>query len=185
MKNCVKCNALIDGNAAVCPVCGAPQPTVRTAVDDQVLSTMERFLRYERTAWKVGGIVLLVFGILFAVLGIVMFVMGIVYGGMAKTDLQAPIAFGSIFAGSMYFTMALTVFIPEAVINLIMVNKVKYYLDTMYTDVSIARKRCTSVGMIIFGALFNTVAMAFIIVNFVKTRTRSAAFDRIEARQKS
>ena len=185
MKNCVRCGALIDDNATVCPMCGAQQPTVRTAVDDQVLSTMERFLRYERTAWKVGGIVMIAAGALFAIIGIIIFVMGIVYGGRATGDLQAPIAFGSIFAGSMYFITAVVAYVPAAVVNLIMVKKVKYYLDTMYTDVSIARKRCRSVGMIVFGALFNTVAMAFIIVNFVKTRSRSAAFDRIEARQKN
>ncbi len=50
---------------------------------------------------------------------------------------------------------------------------------------SVVRKRCGSVGMIVLGAIFNSIAMAFIIVNFVRTKTNAAAFDRIEAEQKN
>ena len=86
--------------------------------------------------------------------------------------------------GILFITMALLLYLPVAIINLKMLKKVEYYENTLYSDVSIARKRCTSVGMIVFAAFFNKIALIFIIINFVKTRKNAAAFDRIEAAQK-
>jgi hypothetical protein len=80
--------------------------------------------------------------------------------------------------------MGLIVYLPLAIINLKLLKKVEYYENTLYSDVSIARKRCTSVGMIVFAAIFNKIALIFIIINFVKTRKNAASFDRIEAAQK-
>lgn len=96
------------------------------------------------------------------------------------------LAFGVLFIiYSIYFiTMGLIVYLPLAIINLKLLKKVEYYENTLYSDVSIARKRCTSVGMIVFAAIFNKIALIFIIINFVKTRKNAAAFDRIEAAQK-
>ena len=86
---------------------------------------------------------------------------------------------------SFYFLLiGLLGYLPTAVMSLVMLKKVEYYENTVYTDVSIARKRCTSVGMIVFAAIFNKIALIFIIINFVKTRKNAKAFDRIEAAQK-
>ena len=86
---------------------------------------------------------------------------------------------------SFYFLLiGLLGYLPPAVVSLVMLKKVEYYENTVYTDVSIARKRCISVGMIVFAAIFNKIALIFIIINFVKTRKNAAAFDRIEAAQK-
>jgi len=96
------------------------------------------------------------------------------------------LAFGVLFIiYSIYFiTMGLIVYLPHAIINLKLLKKVEYYENTLYSDVSIARKRCTSVGMIVFAAIFNRMALIFIIINFVKTKKNAKAFDRIEAAQK-
>ena len=74
--------------------------------------------------------------------------------------------------------------VPVTVINFMMIKKVEYYESTLYTDISIARTRCTSVGMMVFCILFNTLAAIFFIINFVKTKNNAAEFDRIEAEQK-
>lgn len=84
-----------------------------------------------------------------------------------------------------YITVILITVMPLVIVSFKMVGRVDYYRYMMTTDIAQVRKRCTSVGMIIFAAIFNKVAMAFIIVNFVKTKTNAAAFDRIEAAQKN
>ena len=62
--------------------------------------------------------------------------------------------------------------------------KAKFPLSTE-TDIAVTRTRCKSVGMIVFAAIFNNVALVFIIINFVKTKMHAAEFDRIEAKQKA
>ena len=185
MKNCVRCGAALNDGAAVCPVCGAPQPAVSQTYDDHVLTETDRFLRYEKLAWKIKGIVLLALGVLLFSLGAFAFVFGLAYGAQPMYDYKPmPVIFAFMIIGMAYMEFAV-MYIAMAIVNLIMVNKVSFYQDALNTDVSVVRKRCGSVGMIVFGAMFNSIAMAFIIVNFVRTKTNAAAFDRIEAEKKN
>lgn len=153
--------------------------------DERLLSDISRFLRYERIAWKVSGIVFLVCTVMFFVGSILMIAGGIIYADQPYYD-YVPVmpAFGFIGAGMVYLIAGLICYLPLSIIGFTMVKKVSYYQDTLYTDVSIARARCGSVGMIVFGAIFNTIAMAFIIVNFVKVKNEAQALDRIEAMQR-
>ena len=75
--------------------------------------------------------------------------------------------------------------LPVVIISFMMIKKVEYYESTVDTDISIARKRCTSVGMMIFCIIFNNIAAIFFIINFVKTKANAESFDRIEAKQKA
>ena len=64
-----------------------------------------------------------------------------------------------------------------------MIAKVDFYMNSLYTDCEETVKRCSSVGMIVFGALFNTVAMIFIIINFVNVKNNEKILKEIKYNQ--
>ena len=74
---------------------------------------------------------------------------------------------------------------PLIIVDFKMVKRVEFYQGCMETDISVTRTRCKSVGMIVFAAIFNNVALVCIIINFVKTKMHAAEVDRIEAKQKA
>lgn len=157
--------------------------------DEKVLQDMKKFLGLEHFAWKFGAIMTLISVIIMIFASIIMMISGAVIMAEAK----APAAYGGapaavnayvLIMGVTYLIVSLTVLLPETIICFTMIKKVEYYQSTLDTDISIARTRCTSVGMMIFCILFNTLAAVFFIVNFVKTKNNAASFDRIEAAQK-
>ena len=116
--------------------------------------------------------------------GLFVLVVGIIYADQPNNGyIPMPSVFSLMTVGAAYLTNAWLVYIPIAIINLIMANKINYYQEAVYTDLPAARKRCGSVGMIVFGYLFNKIALIFIIINFIRTKN-NAALDGIEAGQK-
>ena len=150
--------------------------------DRGALRTMRRFLGLEHFGWKLTAIMMLICSILMTLSSLVL----IIAGGSAAAsafDDSAPVIMTSVMGGA-YLVTALLVMVPVCVIGFIMMKKVEYYESTLDTDVSIARKRCTSVGMIVFCVLFSNIAAVFYIINFIKTKNNAASFNRIEAAQK-
>ena len=206
MKKCVNCGALLDDQTVFCTECGIRQPEAQTAAgpapfdrydpaEKKAMADMDRFLRYEHAAWKAGGIVFMICAALYVFIGLMYIVIGAAngfsgYGYMSYTMAMTPYYYSGmsgagafIIAGVSFIISGLIAFLPAAVINLIMLKKVEYYENVIRTDISEARKRCGSVGMIIFGVLFNNVATIFIIINFVKTKSNKEVLDRIAAKQ--
>lgn len=203
MKYCVSCGEPISDNANFCRSCGAPvadNANFRGAerdfsgTDNTAYSDMDRFLKYERIAWKASGIfsaclcaVMALYAFVIMIIGVIVAAAGndvSVVGGADGNSAGFFMAAAGI-ATVYYITVILITVMPLVIVSFKMVGRVDYYRYMMTTDIAQVRKRCTSVGMIIFAAIFNKVAMAFIIVNFVKTKTNAAAFDRIEAAQKN
>ena len=150
--------------------------------DNKVLADFKKFLGLEHFGWKFGAIMMLVCSIVVMIISIICIVLGAaVPKGETSLDLAGV---GGIVVGVVYLSVSLIALLPAAIISFIMIKKVEYYQSTVDTDISIARTRCTSVGMLVFCILFNTIAMIFFIINFAKTKNNAAAFDRIAARQK-
>ena len=152
---------------------------------EEALGSLKKFLGLEHFGWKVGGIVILASAGILIFLSIILIIIGIVTMADAKdpTTGVAPMVF-SLTMGIAYLIVSLIGFIPSGIISLMMIKKVEYYQSTLDTDISIARKRCTSIGMIVFCALFNTLATVFYVINFITIKKNAAAFDEIEADQK-
>ena len=201
MKYCVNCGEPISDNANFCRSCGAPvadNANFRGAerdfsgTDNTAYSDMDRFLKYERIAWKAGGIfsaclcaVMALYAFVIMIIGVIVAAAGndvSVVGGADGNSAGFFMAAAGI-ATVYYITVILITVMPLVIVSFKMVGRVDYYRYMMTTDIAQVRKRCTSVGMIIFAAIFNKVAMAFIIVNFVKTKTNAAAFDRLETKK--
>lgn len=195
MKKCAICGAELNDNAKFCDNCGASQTP--DDKEQRVLDNMARFLRYERTAWKVTGFVMLGIFALYVIIAMIFIMIGgIGVIGAAASGTQfkndpdfqsgALAAFIVIMTyGWIYLIVFAVAFVPTIIINLKMVKRVEFYQEMMKTDISVTRRRAISPGMIVFSAFFNKIAMAFIIVNFVKTRKNAKTFDMIEAKQKA
>lgn len=118
-------------------------------------------LKHERLCWKICGIFYLVFCAVFFVIGI------------------ATCWFGVGFVFLLYSIL----FLPIAIINMVMIGKVDYYRNSLYNDCGPTVTRSTSVGNIVFAAFFNEIALIFIIINFVFVKRNKAVFDKIKHNQ--
>ncbi|MDD6262985.1 MAG: zinc-ribbon domain-containing protein [Clostridiales bacterium] len=173
MKYCAQCGTELDENTRFCSSCGA---SVTTREEDrekhrQLLDNMYRMLKYERRCW-------LIFGIVFTVLCLLYFVAAALFFAIGIFSEEVPVA----IVGSVYLLIPL-LYAPIAVVNFVMVKKTSRYQDEMYFNIGPTVKRCGSVGMIVFAYLFNTIALIFIIINFVRTKTNKADFQAIEREQ--
>ncbi|MBE6740230.1 MAG: zinc ribbon domain-containing protein [Ruminococcaceae bacterium] len=180
---CSKCSAQIPDNSKFCGVCGAPIQTTygqtsytppvakeyTLAEEKESLDNFARFFKYERLAWKIEGIVILVLSCLFAGLGFIFF--------MAAT---AEEFFASV--GAIYMLYGL-LFLPVAIVNLKMVSRAEHYMNIVYTDAAAVEERAGNVGMIVLAAFFNSIALIFIIINFVRSKTEKDVLKSAKNRQ--
>ena len=165
------------------PVAEEPVPVVipthsdKDVLDEKAfLDQTHRLLRWERKAWSISGKVFLIVGIVFAAL---FFLLGILM--IALSEGSEVAAFGAVF-----FTYALVfgcMFVAVGIVNLKAAGKIPQYTDTLYRDFRAAHKRCNSIGMIVFGYFFNTIALVFYVINFVRMKTNKAMAQRILTRQ--
>lgn len=156
----------------------APKTDEELLAEEQaLLNKFSIALKHERLAWKIYGIVLVIITAYIIAFGLIM---GIFTGAAAAAT------GGEAFVASLFFLMYLfmgLMFLPIAIINLSMKNKLEKYRAKLYTD-------CTdgighfSVGSIVFCAFFNGVALVFNIVYFIIAKNNAAVIERIKARQK-
>ncbi len=145
--------------ACVTETVNAEESTSTKEEQQALLDNIYARLRNERLCWKIFGFVWLGYAILFTLLAI--------------------IGFPETFPFFVYTIM----FVPFTIISFTMVKKVDYYMKTLYTDCEPVVKRCSSIGMIVFGALFNTIAMIFIIINFVNVKSNEKTLNDIKHNQ--
>ena len=178
MKYCGYCGQVMEDSDEFCKKCGAAAiPTPDATPDDVALAEerefingLHRFLKYERLCWKIFGIIFLVLSAMYIFIALIFTIVGIavdeaVFAGM----------------GVMYMFMYGIIFIPIAVINLVMVSKTQKYMTMIEqgTDIGAAITRAGSVGMIVFAAFFNEIALIFIIINFVRVKCNQQVIARI------
>lgn len=200
MKYCLKCgNALVEG-AKFCNACGeavevydtvntstenpytkaeAPKTDDELRAEEQAL--LDKFstaLKHERLAWKIYGIVWVIITAYMIAFGLIM---GIFAGAAAAAT------GGEAIVAALFFMMYLFIglmFLPIAIINLSMKNKLEKYREKLYTDCKDGIGHF-SVGSIVFCAFFNGVALVFNIVYFIIAKNNAAVIERIKARQES
>lgn len=174
--------------------------------EQKCLDSLSTRLGWERRAWKIVGIVFLILAIFFAVFGSVFLVAG---GAVIADNASYSYdyyddgyyydddygyysdnidgedfvgAFGLSF-GMTYAVVGLIVYLPIAIVNFVMAKKVGKYKAKIYTDCTDAVDHAGSVGSIVLGALFNSIALVFIIINFVLVKNDKAKLERIKQTQ--
>ncbi len=174
MKYCMNCGKELADGIHFCDSCGAAVDT--HSLEQEYLNNTHRFLRYERLAWKIYGIVWICIVALLALATGILFI-----------ALAAAVASGSepeiLLIPMVYLIMYLIIFVPVAIANLVMPKKLDYYLKTLYTDIRPAQKRISEVGMIVYAAFFNEIALIFVIINFARAKSNRALADRIAQNQ--
>ena len=65
------------------------------------------------------------------------------------------------------------------IVNLVLGSRITRYMDEIFCDVRPAFDRCTAVSTIVLAALFNEIAMIFVIINFATARSKRGLFGRI------
>lgn len=185
MKNCSNCNEPMVEGSKFCNACGASttaQPVrVKTedelrAEEQEVLNKFSLGLKHETLAWKIYGIVWVIFSALFIGLGVIM---GFIMGGVALASGGEAFIALPVF---MFYSIYGLIFLPIGIINLCMKNKVEGYRKKLYTDCNDGIGHF-SVGSIVFCAFFNNVALVYNIVYFIQAKNNAAVIERIKARQ--
>lgn len=166
MKTCTQCGAQLHDDANFCFGCGASV----SAPDSSLLERFYQFLKWERLSWKIFGIVWLVLSIVLSVCGLIIIVSAAMTGYSYRVDMG--------IIGCFYLFLGL-LYLPIAIVNKVMEKKTSAYMQQLFTDPKPVLARCGSVGMIVLAACFNNVALIFIIINFIRTKTNKAAIDQL------
>ena len=174
MKYCLHCGKALTDDARFCVACGAGIDNDPLAEEKEFLQQTQRFLKYERIAAKILGIFFLIFSLLFIGISLLFLILS-PQMHYENGQIGMAIAFG------MYFVYGL-LFLPVAIVNLVMVKKTTKYRADICTDPRPALARCGSVGTIVLAAFFNEVALIFVIINFVRMKSNRALVERIAAR---
>ncbi|MBO5214046.1 MAG: zinc ribbon domain-containing protein [Clostridia bacterium] len=165
MKSCQFCNQPIEQAALFCPYCGQKQETaevsapVQTDERESAFYVFRRNLRHERKCWSIFGKVWLGFCIFFAALPLLFFILA------AATESPELIFMGVAYG---FYPLLL---LPVAIVNLVMSRKITGYLNTLETDPNPAVDRCGGIWLIVLSALFNNIALIFVILNFIHVKT--------------
>ncbi len=193
MRYCVKCGKEIVEGAAFCTECGAPlEKEISVALaqsgafneendreEREFLENTHRLLRWELKAWSIASKFWIIFGIIYAAFFLLYTLIGIIISVEEQF-------LGGFFIG-FGFIMALFLggsFIGIGVVNKKAAEKLPQYINTVYTDLSISYKRCGSVGMLVFNAIFGVVSPIFFIINFVRMKTNRKLIEKIINSQK-
>lgn len=161
------------------PYTKSPKTQEELIAEEQAL--LDKFnlgLKHERLAWKIGGIVWTICTALILIYG--SFIGIFVGAAAAAAGGEAIIALLFVM---IYFVIGF-MFLPIAIINFSMKNKLEKYRAKLYTDCRDGIGHF-SVGSIVFCAFFNGVALVFNIVYFIQTKNKSAVIERIKAKQMS
>ncbi len=209
---CEKCGSYIEDDSKFCPVCGEavsaaaasaaaanPDSPTNPVLQDECMKSLYNNFRREKLVWTICGIVLTVCCAIMLFCGAVLAANGAFaaydeysvgdfdVNGISRDihdNISGPAAVINLVAGSSLLICG-ALFLPVAVINLIMIGKTQRYINGLYKDCGEAVKRASSVGMIVFSALFNEIAMIFIIINFVNARRHRAVFEEVRKLQLS
>ena len=99
-----------------------------------------------------------------------------------NSDAEEAAAVSILVVGIMFIVYGV-LFLPIAIVNMVLKGKVGKYRDKLYTDCTDGVKHAGSVGTIVLAAFFNTIALIFIIINFVFVKNNRETFERIKANQ--
>lgn len=179
---CPRCNNELPDGSDFCRFCGATLDQGSDIQEEQdFLDKTHRLLRWERKAWSIAGKAFLILGIIFVALYGLMALILLSYANGSDLAGAVHAFYGTLF--SVYAIVLGGTYIAIGIVGMVCCNKVTRYMDTMYTDFLPTRNRCTSIGMIVLGAMFNTIAMIFYIINFVRMKSCGHIINRILSRQ--
>ena len=155
MINCPKCGMQIAETASFCSFCGERIAPVTKEDLTETLNIFKENFRREKISWMIAAIVISAITLLLTMFAFLMIVIGI------TTAEEAPLAMGIVYL------LYPILFAPIIIVNWVMTVKAGRYERTVTDDPAGAVERAGNVGIIVVSALFNNIAMIFVIINFV------------------
>lgn len=155
MINCPKCGMQIAETASFCSFCGERIAPVTKEDLTETLNIFKANFRREKISWMIAAIVISAITLLLTMFAFLMIFIGI------TTAEEAFLAMGIVYL------LYPILFAPIIVINWVMTVKAGRYESTVTDDPAGAVERAGNVGIIVVSALFNNIAMIFVIINFV------------------
>jgi len=184
---CSKCGSTLDGNERFCSVCG--NETGKTCnngsdIKKQKAETLARLFRWERKAWKIASIVFLAFAIFFIFVFILAAAVTGIGAAAGGSDSEAAFGFLSVYFFTYGFVFS-SIFLAIAIVGFVSVSKIDKCTENMDTDIAPAFEKANSVGSIVLAALFNEIALVFVIIKFVYVKSNRSVFNAIMEDQKN
>lgn len=155
MINCPKCGMQIAETASFCSSCGERIAPVTKEDLTETLNIFKANFRREKISWMIAAIVISAITLLLTMFAFLMIFIGI------TTAEEAFLAMGIVYL------LYPILFAPIIVINWVMTVKAGRYESTVTDNPAGAVERAGNVGIIVVSALFNNIAMIFVIINFV------------------
>lgn len=155
MTNCPKCGTQIAETASFCSTCGERIAPVTKQDLTETLNIFKANFRREKISWMIAAIVISAITLLLTMFAFLMIVIGI-------TTAEAAL----LTMGIVYLLYPI-LFAPIIIVNWAMTVKAGRYERTVMDDPVGAVERAGNVGIIVVSALFNNIAMIFVIINFV------------------
>lgn len=159
---------------------------------ENALNRLSTGMMRERLTYKIVGIVALVTSILLIVIGMITMIGGMAFTAYESTETDEIYSYnidgedyiitegdaigvagvGIAAVGGFYFGFGFSL-LAIAIVNLVMASKVgKYRFSEVLTV-----KHASSVGSIVVAALFNEIALIFVIINFVFAKRNRALLE--------
>lgn len=155
MINCPKCGMQIAETASFCSFCGERMAPVTKQDLTETLNIFKANFRREKISWMIAAIVISAITLLLTMFAFLMIFIGI------TTAEEAFLAMGIVYL------LYPILFAPIIIVNWVMTVKAGRYERTVTDDPAGAVERAGNVGIIVVSALFNNIAMIFVIINFV------------------
>lgn len=184
------------------------------AREQKCLDRLSTGLKHEGLAFRISGIVYIALAVFFLLYGGIMAALGgfvladnasydysddyydsyYYYDGEYYSDdfTYSDSTDGEDFLGGFFLSFGLSYgislfisFLAVGIVDLVLAGKAKKYRAKVYSDCTDAVNHAGSVGTIVLGAFFSSVALVFIIINFVNTKNDKETFEKIKATQQS
>lgn len=185
MKYCVFCGQILNDNDKFCINCGYSTEAGmynQQYTEDQealkekdILDTCYRLTKWERLAWKISKIYIMISTFFFASLLALLILLLSLLDGVRGTLFVFYI---------MYFLFCLLfIFIPINIINGIFYRSRHDLMNTVYDDLEQSYKVYNNAGCIVVAILFGNVAAIFAIIHFAITKSNKEVIHRIIYKQ--
>ncbi len=144
------------------------------AQEREFLVQTYRLLKWERKAWRICGVVWLIASVFLIVASAFL---------IAALPAITQEGYFSILENAITGLVYGIAYLPLGIIALVAARNIPEVMEGIYIDARPALTRCSSIGRIVFTALFCTVALVFYLINFVQIKSNPALIERILARQ--
>lgn len=157
-----------------------PQQSALRDDPDTVLAKYRQRLHAEYKSWLIFGIAML------ALIACIALLLVFTEGALrdAVYEILGYDGLPAAYAGTVALLTALLL-LPIPVVCFIMAGKVKTYWAEAAYDAERAYRHSSSVGVIVIAALFSTITLIFVILNFVLCKSKREALTAAIAKQKA